>query len=188
MVVPSAARRLCGRGIDAAGHAGNDGDAGAGQVAREPFGGRHSVRRGMAGADHADADRGQQFGAPAGEQDRGRIEDAAQQFGIARVAEGISCAPASRTFCCWRRHLRNCSRWRRTGRRRRSGRRLRVRWRRRGRWPGECAAFEQEPDAAGAEAGNHAQRQPVEFFFVEAWESFRCYCAPMGAGFCAGWE
>ena len=61
---------------------------GARQIAGKPFGGGYSVGCGMPSADDANADGGQKLGAPPYKKDRGRVEDPAQRFRVADVAEG----------------------------------------------------------------------------------------------------
>ncbi len=75
------------RRVDPARHAGGDGHSRARKIARQPFGGGNSVRRRVARAHHAYANRGQQIHPSACEQDRGRVVDPPQQRRITRVAE-----------------------------------------------------------------------------------------------------
>jgi len=72
----------------------SDGYAGAGQVARHPFGRSYSVGRGMPGAHDADADGRKELVRPVRTR-RGRIEDLAERFRIQASPSVINRAPAS---------------------------------------------------------------------------------------------
>ncbi len=83
---PAAERALVGRRVDAARHPAHDGQAGAGQVRRQPLGDRQSVGRRPARSDDSQHQGIQQLDTAARKQHDRRIEDLAQQRRVARIA------------------------------------------------------------------------------------------------------
>ena len=82
-----------GGGVDAPGHSGDDGDASPGQIASQTLRRRYSVWSGMSGSDHSDIDGGQEIHPAAREQDGWRVEDPAEEFGVAGISEGDEMDP-----------------------------------------------------------------------------------------------
>ncbi len=158
---------LVGSGIDAARHAGRDGEPGASQIARKAFGGGNSVGSGMAGSHDADAERAAEARRALGR--KGRAADrrcgAAARDSAGRPA-GISCPPASFMSCCWVGRVFETAaagngageRAAQSGGFQFAGGRAENRLR-------SSETFEKSAGAAGAESGHQAEREPVEFFF-----------------------
>ena len=83
---------LMRRGVDAAGEAGDHGEAGLAQLPRHVTGEAAAVQRGVAGADDADHRPGRQLAAAAQRQHRRGVLDRGQDLGIVGLAGGDEAA------------------------------------------------------------------------------------------------